>query len=514
MRNTIYDIRDTIVAVSSPTSEQRAIVRISGPDTIDKCKRFFSPPVSSVVSCRSWPGSGVTGHSAPEASLIVGKVAIDEELSIDAKLYLFLAPHSYTGDDIAEIHIHTNPSVTEALIGNLLSSGLRMAGPGEFTARAYLNGKIDLAQAEAVNEIIVGSNKFQLSAAEKLLAGRLAETTAQIRSALMDTLSLIEASLDFSGEDIEFITCQEAVERLAQIKNELEQLLCGRYRDESVIDLPAVGIAGAPNAGKSSLLNKLLGKARSIVSAQRRTTRDVLTGLLTLRHCRCVLFDCAGLTLAPPLKKAGLAARNILDKLAQQAAIEALRNSSVVVFCIDISKTDYSEYIAIRKLIEGPRKAGTQPNPGALRLIPVATKSDSLTENMVTSRLAELNELFDAEFIPTSAKTGRGVEELRDAIDRKIIELALGPAESAESTKVPFSDTLQTGGLALTARHRQAVTEAIENISESIGELKAGNDEVTAMMLRATYQAISNIEQETIDEQILERIFSRFCVGK
>ena len=288
-----------------------------------------------------------------------------------------------------------------------------------------------------------------------------------------------------------------------------------------MIDLPAVGIAGAPNAGKSSLLNKLLGKARSIVSAQRRTTRDVLTGLLTLRHCGCVLFDCAGLTHAPPFLKAGLAARNILDKLAQQAAIEALRNSSVVVFCIDISKTDYSEDIAIRKLIEGPCKAGTQPNPGALRLIPVATKSDSLTENMVTSRLAELNELFDAEFIPTSAKTGRGVEQLRDAIDKKIIELALGPAESAESSRggsrtapTLFSDTLQAGGLALTARHKQAVTEAIDNISESISELKAGNDEVTAMLLRAAYQAISNIEQETIDEQILEKIFSRFCIGK
>jgi len=420
----------------------------------------------------------------------------------------------------------------------LLSKGFRMAGPGEFTARAYLNGKIDLAQAEAVNEIIVGSNKFQLSAAEKLLAGRLAETTAQIRSALMDTLCLIEASLDFSGEDIEFISCQEAVERLAQIKNELEQLLCGRYRDESVIDLPAVGIAGAPNAGKSSLLNKLLGKARSIVSAQRRTTRDVLTGLLTLRHCRCVLFDCAGLTLAPPLKKAGLAARNILDKLAQQAAIEAIRNSFVVVFCIDISKTNYSEDIAIRKLIEGPRKAGTQPNPGSPGLIPVATKSDSLTENMVTFRLAELNELFDAEFIPTSAKTGRGVERLRDAIDKKIIELALGPAESAESSTggsrtapTLFSDTLQAGGLALTARHKQRACEAIENISESVTLLDGINKikrqescksclieeppwEVVAMMLRAAYQAISNIETERLDERILERIFSRFCIGK
>ena len=341
-----------------------------------------------------------------------------------------------------------------------------------------------------MNEIIVGSNKFQLAAAEKLLAGRLAETTAQIRSAMMDLLSLLEASLDFSGEDIEFVARPEAVEKLAQIKDELEQLLSRRYGDESVIDLPAVGIAGAPNAGKSSLLNKLLGKERSIVSDQRKTTRDVLTGLLTLRHCRCVLFDCAGLILEPD---------NILDELAQQAAAEALRNSHVVVFCIDISKTDYSEDIAIRKLIE----------PKAL--MPVAAKSDLLTENMLTDHLDELNKLFATEFIPTSAETGSGVERLRKTIDMKLIEATLGPA--AKSAALPFAETLESG-LALTARHRQAVTEAIENISESISELKAGNDEVTAMMLRTAYQAISNIEQETIDEQILEKIFSRFCIGK
>jgi len=156
-------------------------------------------------------------------------VAIDSELKVDAKLYLFLSPHSYTGDDLAEIHIHTNPSVTEALMGNLLSSGgqIRMAGPGEFTARAYLNGKMDLTQAEAVNEVVVSSNTFQLAASEKLLAGRLGQTTSRIRSELMDCLSLIEAGLDFSGEDIEFITRSETTERLTQIKNELERLLSG-----------------------------------------------------------------------------------------------------------------------------------------------------------------------------------------------------------------------------------------------------------------------------------------------
>jgi len=470
----MYELDDTIAAVSSPSPGQRAIVRISGPNTIDKCRQIFSAQIPKERS-----------------GLFTGFITVDSELQVDAKLYLSLGPHSYTGDDVAEIHIDTNPAVTEALMSNLLSKGLRMAGPGEFTARAYLNGKMDLTQAEAVNEVVVSSNKLQLAASEKLLAGRLGQTTSRIRSELMDCLSLIEAGLDFSGEDIEFISGPEAAERLTQIKNELEGLLCGSVSYEEVADLPAVGIAGAPNAGKSSLLNKLLGKERSIVSELRKTTRDVLTGVLTLTHNRCVLFDCAGLTAEPD---------GILDELAQQAAIEALRNSSAVVFCIDAAKADWYEDISILTLIE-PQL-----------LIPVATKSDLLPEKVLAKQLDELNELFGAEFLPTSVETESGIELLREMIDRKIVEVTVGRGGGSE---VPE----QISTVALTTRHKQAVTEAIENVSESITEMKSGNDEVAVMMLRAAFQGLCDIEFATIgfgraDEQILERIFSRFCIGK
>jgi tRNA modification GTPase len=495
---------------------------MTGPDTIETCKRILSPLI-------------VEGTSG----LMEGSIAVDAELKVDAKLYLFLAPHSYTGDDVAEIHIHTNPAVTEALMDNLLYGGLRMAGPGEFTARAYLNGKIDLAQAEAVNEIVVSSNKFQLAAAEKLLAGRLDETTAKLRASLMESLSLIEAGLDFSGEDIEFMTRAEAVERLVEIKDQLEQLLAGSIRYESVIDLPAVGIAGAPNAGKSSLVNTLLGQERSIVSHRCKTTRDVLTGLLTLAHCRCVLFDCAGLTcdsslpcfrgdkLAPAdvgTYHSGYEQRTILDELAQQAAIEALRNSDVVVFCVDISQDARHETQDTRHKSQDfglwTEEVGLWfliCSLGSPALVPVATKCDLLSEEVLSNRLAELNELSGIEFLVTSAETGIGIELLRETIDKKIIEMAFGSAV-VESLSLSFSPVWQNS-VALTARHRQAVTEAIENISESINELQAGNDEVTAMMLRAAYQGICDIESATggpgqIDEQILEKIFGRFCIGK
>jgi tRNA modification GTPase len=453
------------------------IVRISGPDTIKKINQIFRPMIDAERGTR----------------LVAGSIVVDEELRIDAQLYLFFAPYSYTGETVTEIHLYTNPSITGALLEGLLSKGLRMAGPGEFTARAYLNGKIDLAQAEAVNEIIVSSNRFQLAAAEKILSGRLAETTEKIRSELMDCLSLIEAGLDFSGEDIEFITQTEAVQRLSVVKSELERLLSDSIGCESTLDLPAVGIAGVPNAGKSSLLNKLAGYERSIVSAHRKTTRDVLTSELSLRHCRCVLFDCAGLTRCsmPDTRF------SILDELAQQAAIESLQNSSIVVFCVDISKADWAEDISIRGLIE----------PEAL--IPAATKCDLLCEDVLTKRLAELGELFGADFIVTSAKDGTGIEQLKDMLDERIIELAFGSGKRGTR-----DERRETSLIALTARHRQAVTEAIENIGESISELKADNNEVAAMLLRAAYQSISGIEQQHVDEEILERIFSRFCVGK
>ncbi|MBN2181429.1 MAG: tRNA uridine-5-carboxymethylaminomethyl(34) synthesis GTPase MnmE [Sedimentisphaerales bacterium] len=462
----MYNVNDTIVAISSPTSQQRVIVRVAGPEAFKICRRIFRTH---------------TGQNNPtdRRQILSGNIAIKDKLEVEALLYQFPSPHSYTGDDIVEVHLYTNPSVTQALVNNLLGQGLRMAEPGEFTARAYLNGKMDLSQAEAVNEIIVSSNKFQLDAAEKLLSGQLSLTTAKIRSQIIECLSLIEAGLDFSGEDIEFITKEQALERLSKITKKLRQLLAGSIRYESVIELPAAGIAGAPNAGKSSLVNKLLGTERSIVSHESKTTRDVLTGLLELEHCNCVLFDCAGLISEP---------EDILDELSRQAATEAIRNSDVVVFCIDISKSNWSEDCSIRELIK-PKN-----------LISVANKCDLVSNKDILARLADLNRMFGVEFLPISAKTGTGLEQLRQKIDSQLVS----------------GQTYAESPLAITARHKQTVTEAIANLDDAVNELSADNDEVAAMILRAAYQGIGGIEQHdpALDEQILEQVFSRFCIGK
>jgi tRNA modification GTPase len=452
----MHDLNDTIVAVSSPSGGVRSILRVSGPRAMSVCQSIL----------QSDPGEGISNPR-----LLSACIRITDVLTLDATLYLFVSPHSYTGDDLVEIHIDASEAIVEALMESLLTRGLRIASPGEFTARAYLNGKLDLAQAEAVNEVIASSNRLQLDAAERLLAGRLTHAIAAIRSDLLDCLSLIEAGLDFS--DDETGPLKPVAPALAGILERLEILLAESVRCQTLVDLPAVGIAGVPNAGKSSLLNALLRRQRSIVSNEPRTTRDVLTGLLTTDRFQCVLFDCAGL-----LSRCD----NTMDELAQRAAIEALGSCRLVLFCVDVTKADWSDDLAARTLI---RPAD---------VIYVATKSDQ-----PSAGIEKLTKVFSADFLPTSATTRQGLDELVHAIERAIHRPTPGEAAS---------------GVTLTARHRQTVAEAIDSLRQAIAEARRGSDETAAMLIRSSCQTLSQIEQQHIDEEILDRIFSRFCIGK
>ena len=477
----MHDLSDTIVAVSSPSGGVRSIIRITGPQTLSVCEPIFEPD----QDCRISNLKSEICYS----TILSGQVRINDALAVDAWLYLFFAPRSYTGEDLAEIHICAGRIIVETLVQNLLARGLRAAEPGEFTARAYLNGKLDLAQAEAVNEVISSSNRLQLEAAEKLLGGRLTKAADEIRSDLLDVLSRIEAGLDFSGEDIEFIQAQEAVERLGAIRKSLEELLAGSIRYETLMDLPAIGIAGAPNAGKSSLLNTLLGWERSIVSPQPKTTRDVLSGVLTTDRFQCVLFDCAGLVVEPA---------HTLDDLAQHAAIAALQSCSAVLLCVDAAKADLREDVAVRTLIR-PKS-----------MIYVATKTDLLSEADRSQKMRELESVFDAAFEPTSAKKGFGFQRLLDRCAAALVE-AESPSQPHAALSNPKSEV---STVALTARHKQAVTEATQQIAQAMAEVTRGHEEVAVLMIRAACQALTQIEQQSLDEEVLDRIFSRFCIGK
>jgi len=238
--------------------------------------------------------------------------------------------------------------------------------------------------------------------------------------------------------------------------------------------------AGAVNAGKSSLLNTLVERKRSIVSSRQKTTRDILTGILELQHNRCVLFDCAGLLTQT---------HSQIDELAQEAAVEALNSADVVLICVDVTRKGLARDIAIQDLIK----------PKAI--VAVATKTDLLDKNKLAEQLARLERVFNRVFLPVSSKNPDRSERLRLLIDAKLV------AQAAAS--VP-----QKATVAVTARHKQSFAGAIENINQATTELKQNNNEVAAMMIRGAYQALSNIEAGHVDEKILDSIFSKFCIGK
>jgi tRNA modification GTPase len=466
----MYPGSDTIAAISSPAAEGRVIIRISGPGAVPAASKLFKPEVQSRRS-----------------GIVNGRLVVDSQTEVDAKIYLFRSPHSYTGEDIVEIHLYTNRQIADALMERLFAVPLqrvRQAGPGEFTARSFLNGKIDLSQAEAVNQIISSSNKFQLDSAERLLSGRLTGITDDIRRQLLDCLSLLEAGLDFSEETIEFISCRQAAQRLKRAKRVLDDLLAGAISYEILTELPSVGIAGAPNAGKSSLFNALLGSRRSIVSSVRKTTRDILTGTLTMGRMRCVLFDCAGLMETP---------QNIIEQLSCQAAIEGLDNCDLVVFCVDASKNiaELTEDMQIRRLIK-PKS-----------VLSAATRADLLSPAQLSKRMEYLRKIFGNDFLATSSKTGFGVERLKKAVEEKILAKAFGRGGRKAMREIA----------ALTNRHRQAVCDASEGTGQAVDALKEGSSEAAAMFIRSAISSLGEVGQ-SIDEAVLDRIFRTFCIGK
>jgi len=461
----MYQLDDTIAAISSgPGRGTKSIIRLSGTGAFAIVRALTANRLGEIG------GRGI----------IEVPLCIDDELQVDGQLYIFSHPDSYTGDDLVEIHLFAGPAVAEAVLKKLYELEARAAGAGEFTARAYLNGKIDLAQAEAVAEVVSGSNKFQLAAAGRLLAGKLGETVNQIRERMLEVITLLEAGIDFSTEDIEFISCGEAIARIERIRASLEALAAQGIYDEVMIGMPSVGIAGQANAGKSSLANALLGYDRSIVSHQEATTRDVLTGICELENTTCVLFDCAGLMDEPA---------GILDELVQSAARQALASASAVIFCVDVTRDDYRPAIALCEGID------------SRHIITVATKCDLLNEAQLTERMGRLRFLVGADLIATSAKTKQGLNLLRKAVDNTLVRLRRDSSEAAET-------------ITITQRHKQLLKQAIDSLTEAICELGKGSDEVASMLLRTSSEELAGIKRQSIDDAVLERIFSRFCIGK
>ncbi len=457
----MFNLSDTVCAVASGQDSYRSIVRVTGDEAIS----LSQPLVRDSLQ-------------RPENGLVQTHVAVSTDLWVDATVYVFLSPRSYTGQTLLEFHLTVPSVLTRSFMDCLLGLGIRQAGPGEFTARAYLNGKIDLAQAEAVNDVISGTNVLQLAAAERLLSGRLSKKIQHIQADLLELISLLEAGMDFAEEDIEFVTRDQARTRAQSLLARMQQLFDQSQRNETLAHLPSVGIAGVPNAGKSSLFNALLGQDRSIVSGEHKTTRDVLAHRLTLPQGDCVLFDCAGLLQGP---------EQLLDRLAQQAAIESLKHCHLVLFCVDSTQPDWDDDLAVFALI-----------PQCPVLV-IPTKIDAVVSESLPQRVTQLETLFAADVQPVSAHTQQHLDALSHRISKTLFE-SEAPHQCPDVTL-------------LTARHRQVLGHGIECVTEVVELLSHHSDDVACMTLRATYQSLGQVEQH-IDEQVLDHIFSKFCIGK
>ncbi len=464
MGDGMESIDQTIAAISTGSPVEglpaRSILRLSGPRAFEILRRL-DPSVSP-------PDRGIVGIAIPV-----------EEITIEATAYLFSSPRSYTGQDVVEIHLEAPSFVVQSILQRILRDS-RPARPGEFTLRAYLNARIDLTQAEAVAQVISAGNRLQLDAAQRMVRGQLSGELHSCADSILSLLSLLEAGMDFSEEPISFLSPDQAVTQAEQIQSRLRHLLDQGIREEELIDLPSVGLAGLPNAGKSSFMNALLGRPRSLVSPIAETTRDVLDAELILPHSRCVLFDCAG--LLNDARPGG-----ILGELAQTAAMNALQSASLILFCVDGGKADWTEDFRLyTRFSENP----------ALWVI---TQGDRWVK-AADEIHARFERAFGHRAILTSSRTGLGLDEVRRQLDERLVSMDAG---SSGSTR-----------LAVTERHRRALRSALDAVEEAGREIARGADEIAASLLRSAVESIGLGQTAPIDEQLLDRIFSRFCIGK
>jgi tRNA modification GTPase len=470
------DLDDTIVALASPPgSALRGIVRVSGIATADIVAALFRPDETS----NSWRSSKLprrfTGQL--ELSSIIVPVPV--------ALMFWPTKRSYTGQPMAEFHLIGSPPLLEATIEHLCEKGARLARRGEFTMRAFLSGRIDLLQAEAVLGVIEATDHEELQKALSQLGGRMTSRLGQVRADLIALLGDLEAGLDFVEEDIEFITKPEIARRLDEALLVVRQLaedsasrLLAGYRRRVVL-------AGLPNAGKSTLFNRLIGQQKAIVSPIAGTTRDYLTATLPLTSMEVELIDTAGWEDAADL----IMAR------AQELRGEQVSASDLVVWCTaaDLSDQDKAEDEQLRRLAVKQSSA----------MIHVVTRIDLVDGG--PSDESDATALLDESatrriVLCVSAETGHNIEALRETI--------LACLNSANASR---SELLGTTAV----RCRDSLQRATQSLNHALTATRANHgDELISMEIRSALHELGTILGDVYTDDILDHIFSNFCIGK
>ncbi len=455
-------LHDTIAAIATPIGEGGlAVIRLSGANAFATADKCFSPTGKSSVK----PSAALT-HT-----IQFGKITRDGNVIDEVLLAVLRAPRTFTREDTVEISCHGGILPAKLVLDTVLAAGARLAEPGEFTKRAFLNGRIDLAQAEAVADLIHSRTELALAAANEQLAGKLSQRINQVRDDLMLTLAHVEAHIDFPDEDIAPDTKDKLLERLEAGIVFMDQLL--RTANEGQILRRGIraAIIGRPNAGKSSLLNQLLGRDRAIVSHIPGTTRDTIEETANIRGIPVVFIDTAG------LREAG----DEIEREGIRRSRESLAQAELILHVLDASEplTDADE----NYLTEFAGK----------KRILVRNKTDLPVK-------LEMPAASDVPTVDVCSTSGQGIEALKDAI-QKLVWAGEIKAEMLQVT--------------INSRHQDALNRARFSARAATDALRADVTlELVAMDLHIAANAVGEIVGKTTTEDLLDKIFSSFCLGK
>ena len=456
---------DTICALSTPPGRSGiAVVRLSG-----------------ATACSIWQKIGTEkglGTVPPEPRRAFLSRLIDpqsgEEID-EALVTCFKSPHSYTGEDLVEFSLHGNPALVAALINTLCRLGARLAEPGEFTMRAFLHGRMDLAQAEAVHDIIEARTIYQAQVASRQRDGALARELQPVKNRLIDTIVDLESAVEFAEENLPEASHQVIFDTLRDISLKLESWIQSFRKGRVIREGLVLAIVGAPNAGKSSLFNALLGRERSIVTDVSGTTRDLVADEVAIGGIPVRLEDTAG------LRTDG----DVIEKLGMERSRHAIAEADAILLVVDVSRNLTQADFQLRNQLA--TSSG----------IVILNKSD------LPSHITETEKRTFAgtwPYVDAAAKTGAGIEELRTLILKQI-----------------FGDgKVDRDGLLITnLRHCQALERALDHLRHGCEALEKGLSEEFALSdLRQTLDFLGEITGETSTEDLLGQIFSRFCIGK
>jgi tRNA modification GTPase len=464
-------INDTICAPATSGKGAIAIIRLSGSECLAICEKVFFPANRNIKI------SEQKGYT-----VLYGEIIDEGEIIDDVLISIFRSPHSYTGEDSVEISCHGSPYIQQKIIELFINNGASSARPGEFTQRAFLNGRIDLSQAEAVADLIAAESKMTHRIAINQMRGAFSDEISILRAELLHFSSLIELELDFGEEDVVFadrLELKEIVQKVISIATSLaSSFSVGNIIKNGV---PVV-IVGNPNTGKSTLLNALLKEEKAIVSEIPGTTRDVIEDTIIIDGVQYRFIDTAG------LRDTG----DIVESLGIKKTYERISQASVILLITDINEGPglISDVVyKIRQQIRGKEK----------KVIVLVNKIDTCNEDRLIDIQNEITLEGNEELLFISAKKGTGLDELRNMLGKMIEK------ESLLSDHVIITNV----------RHYESLTRVSESLARVVEGLNSGlQSDLIAIDIRHAIHYLGEITGEITSDEILENIFRNFCIGK